>query len=189
MRQPERTKAAILAAAELILIKKGLRGMTLEEVAAAAAVSKGGLLHHFAGKDELILGILERQMSQFEQDVERRRQEDPAEPGAYTRAFLRANLEPDEHASKVCIAFLSESRTIPSSLAVAQQHCDEWRKRLENDGIDPVVAAIVRYAGDGLMFSALWGMPKPDNYDAIVERLLQLTQAADAKCLQAPSTV
>ncbi|WP_321470643.1 TetR/AcrR family transcriptional regulator [uncultured Paludibaculum sp.] len=188
MRQPERTKAAILAAAELILIKKGVRGMTLEEVAAAASVSKGGLLHHFSGKEELILGILQHQLNQFEQDVERRRQEDPSGPGAYTRAFLRANLEPDEHASKVCIAFLSESRTIPASLAVAQQHCDAWRKRLENDGIDPILAAIVRYAGDGLMFSALWGMPKATNYDAIVERLLQLTQTAEAQCLQAPST-
>lgn len=161
--------------------------MTLEEVAAAARVSKGGLLHHFSGKEELVLGILRRQLCQFDEEIDRRRQEDPAEPGAYTRAFLRANLEPDEHASKVCIAFLSESRTMPASLAVAQQHCDLWRQRLENDGIDPVVAAIVRYAGDGLMFSSLWGMPRPDNYDAIVERLLELTRPAGEQVRPAAS--
>lgn len=162
--------------------------MTLEEVAAAAHVSKGGLLHHYSSKEDLILGFLQQHLTQFEEDVERLRQQDPAQPGAYTRAFLRANLEPDENASNICLAFLSESRTMPASLALAQKHCDRWRERMENDGIDPVVASIVRYAGDGLLFSALWGLPRPDNYEAIVEKLLQLTKASEAQCLRAPST-
>lgn len=177
MRDPERTKAAILEAAEQTLIKRGMRGLTLEDVAAAAAVSKGGLLHHYASKVDLILGVLERQIAEFNKEAERRRSEDPAHPGSYTRAILRTHLENlDEHSVNVWLAIMSEARTIPAYLAMVKEHCEIWDRRIENDGLDPVVASIVRFAGEGLLFSTLWGLPKPENYAAVVERLLQMTQ-------------
>ena len=150
--------------------------MTLEEVASTAAISKGGLLHHFAGKKELVLGIVHRQLTEFDHDIERRRLADPIVPGSFTRAFLTANLEPDEHSNRICLALLMESRTIPEVLDAGREYSQRWEQRLLNDGLDPEIASIVRYAGDGLVFASLWGLPRPANYEAIVERLLALTK-------------
>ncbi|WP_414171132.1 TetR/AcrR family transcriptional regulator [Clavibacter tessellarius] len=46
----------ILDAFEELLVQQGERGTTLESVAAAAGVSKGGLLYHFGGKEALVEG-------------------------------------------------------------------------------------------------------------------------------------
>ena len=48
----------VLAAYEDLLIGDGPRAATLDAVAAAAGVSKGGLLYHFKSKEALTEGLL-----------------------------------------------------------------------------------------------------------------------------------
>src|SRR5690349_1619622 len=50
----------VLDAYETLLIDAGPAAATLDAVAAAAGVSKGGLLYHFASKDALAAGLLVR---------------------------------------------------------------------------------------------------------------------------------
>src|SRR5689334_4017129 len=50
----------VLDAYETLLIEEGPAAATLDAVAAAADVSKGGLLYHFASKDALVDGLLGR---------------------------------------------------------------------------------------------------------------------------------
>ena len=50
----------VLDAYETLLIEAGPGAATLDAVAAAARVSKGGLLYHFASKDALAAGLLAR---------------------------------------------------------------------------------------------------------------------------------
>ena len=50
----------VLDAYETLLIEAGPGAATLDAVAAAAGVSKGGLLYHFASKDALAAGLLAR---------------------------------------------------------------------------------------------------------------------------------
>ena len=54
------------AAAELIS-QHGVQALTLEGVAAAAGVTKGGLIYHFKTKDELLGAFVERLMGQLDQ--------------------------------------------------------------------------------------------------------------------------
>lgn len=54
------TRDRILDAFETLLGEGGERASTLDAVAAAAGVSKGGLLYHFGSKDALIDGVLAR---------------------------------------------------------------------------------------------------------------------------------
>ncbi len=57
----------IIAAANRIVAENGLSGTTIEAVASAAGVSKGGLLYYFPSKKELLLALLEKyQISFFE---------------------------------------------------------------------------------------------------------------------------
>ncbi|MCD0167012.1 TetR/AcrR family transcriptional regulator, partial [Deinococcus sp. 12RED42] len=52
-RQPELTRAALLAAASTVLREQGA-SLSLDAVARAAGVSKGGLLHHYPTRDALL---------------------------------------------------------------------------------------------------------------------------------------
>jgi AcrR family transcriptional regulator len=54
------TRAALLDAAERLWAQRGIRGASLDEVAAQAGMTKGAVYSNFAGKTDLILALLER---------------------------------------------------------------------------------------------------------------------------------
>ncbi len=63
----EDSRSRILQAVDRVLDRHGFKGLTIEKVAAEAGMSKGGVLHYFASKDELIkaslLGFQERTLA------------------------------------------------------------------------------------------------------------------------------
>ena len=94
----------VLDAYETLLIEVGAAAATLDAVAAAAGVSKGGLLYHFASKDALAEGLLGRlrERSTADADAIRATEEGAAAyylrtsapggglPGGLTRTYLAA---------------------------------------------------------------------------------------------------
>lgn len=56
----ERTRAAIVAAAEELLGERGYDGMTMREVAQRAGVSLGNAYYYFSSKEQLVSGFYER---------------------------------------------------------------------------------------------------------------------------------
>ncbi|NDE08813.1 MAG: TetR/AcrR family transcriptional regulator, partial [Chloroflexi bacterium] len=73
---------SILAAAAQLISREGARRLTLDAVAAEAHLSKGGLLYHFSSKDDLIRGLVDTLVAQFDAEVETFTV--PDKPGAYT---------------------------------------------------------------------------------------------------------
>lgn len=59
IRDPERTSAAILAAATREFAENGYGGARINEIAARADVNKRMLYHYYGGKDALYLAVLE----------------------------------------------------------------------------------------------------------------------------------
>lgn len=57
---------ALLNALESILAEGGVHLVTLEEVAARAGVTKGGLIYHFKSKEALLVGLVERMYARLE---------------------------------------------------------------------------------------------------------------------------
>lgn len=55
------TRERILAHAAQLVGEKGVQGTSLDDICAAAAVSKSQLYHYFANKEDLILAIIGRQ--------------------------------------------------------------------------------------------------------------------------------
>ena len=51
----------ILDAAEALIIAKGYRRMTVDDVLREVGIAKGTLYHHFAGKEAILHGIVERE--------------------------------------------------------------------------------------------------------------------------------
>ncbi|MCW2862411.1 MAG: transcriptional regulator, TetR family [Actinoallomurus sp.] len=54
------TRAALLDAAERLWAERGIRGASLDEIAAQAGMTKGAVYSNFAGKTDLILALLDR---------------------------------------------------------------------------------------------------------------------------------
>jgi TetR/AcrR family acrAB operon transcriptional repressor len=59
-RESERTRQGILAAARKVFARQGVTRTTLEEIAAAAGVTRGAIYWHFADKNELFFAMREQ---------------------------------------------------------------------------------------------------------------------------------
>jgi AcrR family transcriptional regulator len=75
----------ILDAAADVITARGISAFTLDAVAQAAGVSKGGLLYHFSSKDSLISGLQRRMASRLVDTL--REAEGRSEP--VLQAFIR----------------------------------------------------------------------------------------------------
>jgi AcrR family transcriptional regulator len=58
IKQVEATRRAVLAAARSSFGRKGYAQTSVDEIAAAARVTKGAVYHHFAGKKALFRAVL-----------------------------------------------------------------------------------------------------------------------------------
>jgi AcrR family transcriptional regulator len=155
----------ILDAAE-DLIAAGHVPPSLDAVAGAAGVSKGGLLYHF-DKQSLLQALMVRAVQQADA-----RLTDAARAGGVAGAWLRLSV-PDDTQRRVYRAMLSMLRLtsrgeldLPVELTDADQR---WQGLLTAELGDPVRARLVRLVGDGLLLAALTG-PAPTAGD--VEELI-----------------
>jgi AcrR family transcriptional regulator len=56
----EHTRTALLDAAERLWAERGIHGASLDEIAAAAGLTKGAVYSNFTGKTDLLLALLDR---------------------------------------------------------------------------------------------------------------------------------
>ena len=148
--------------------------MTLDDVAAAASVSKGGLLHHFPNKQALVRGMTERNLILWAEAIEKFRTQDPDHPGSFTRALLRASLDCPGHTAQLCAAFATGVRSFPEMVELIEEQGRKQQEQLDEDGLDPVISSMVRYVADGIWCNKVWGAPNAPNHEAVIEYLLTL---------------
>lgn len=91
-KQPEVVRRALLDQAARITLEQGLSKVTFQAVADAAGVTKGGVMHHFATKNALVLEVFNDAMAKFETEVMTAMAQDPISYGAFTRAYIDATI-------------------------------------------------------------------------------------------------
>lgn len=147
--QKEGAREKILRAAEELAREAGPGQLSLEAVAARAAVSKGGLLYHFPTKAKLLQALVETHLQRLEQELDAR--EHGAEgPDAAARAYLELFIQ--EHACyrpPPCgvLAALLEN---PDFLSPLRRHKRLVLDRMKADASDPAMALIVFLALEGI---------------------------------------
>lgn len=163
----------------MVVVQHGT-GASLDLVAAEAGVSKGGLLHHFGSKEELLVALAEHQTALFESLVDAHLDPDDAEPGRLLRAYVRASLDQLEAAALRDEATLMAALSaIPQVVRDAQDANRRWRHRFAEDGIDAGRAAVVIRAADGASAAALFeGHLDQAEIDGLRAELLALTRDA-----------
>lgn len=179
------TRTRILNSASAVIMRDGVGSLTLDRVAREAGVSKGGLLYHFSAKERLIEGLMERLIAEFDEDRTRFEAEEPTgQPGARTRAFIRATLEhgcrsaerrsdgPDLFAA--LLAAVAES---PALLDPLRRKYAEWQSHMEGDNLPAGRATVLRLAADGLWFLELFRLTDfdPSARRRILQEMLRLT--------------
>lgn len=91
-RDPDRTREAILAAAQKEFAAKGLSGGRVDEIARRAGANKRMIYHYFGSKDGLYLAALER-VYEGRRGEERRLHLDHLEPAAALRRLIQFNFD------------------------------------------------------------------------------------------------
>jgi AcrR family transcriptional regulator len=137
--------------------KEGLSGVTLEAVASETGLSKAGVLYYFDGKDGLLVGTMEWLTAEYLRALEAAMAKDPRVPGRFARAMLNT-LCSDEHNR----AYRSLLAGLPQLSRLAEPHQALYRRLHQfmlEDGLDPVDAALVFLASDGLWFGQVLGFP------------------------------
>ncbi len=151
-RNTERTRAAILAAARTVVTERGT-ATTLQQVAEVAGLSKSGLLHHFANKNELFLAVMRDYFEGLRAAVSAQIDLSENHPGKALRAYVRALCAPDSPVRAEFASYADFGTYLESLPGVHELNLEDnayWREFLAQDGLDPELISIVRYAAGGL---------------------------------------
>ncbi|MFB7231793.1 TetR/AcrR family transcriptional regulator [Streptomyces fimicarius] len=176
-RNAERTRRAVLDAAVQVILDKGA-AVTLAQVAAAAGVSKSGLIHHFGSRDQLVVALVEDTHERFRETVRSHLDLSENYPGKMLRAYVRALCAGSAEAA-TARDFTSAPMwgglyTIPAVAPVMEENAAWWDEQLALDGISPERILIVRRAAEGIAMAAVYGEQDESSISTARDLLLEL---------------
>ncbi|MGY1642699.1 TetR/AcrR family transcriptional regulator [Geodermatophilus sp. SYSU D00703] len=178
VRDAARTRRALLDAAARSVLVHG-PGVSLDVVAREAGVSKGGLLHHFRTKDELLAALVDDLFEQFDRAVRERVDPDDAAPGRLLRAYVRATFDELAHGQDAVeqTTLMATLSAFPELTRRSQERYRRWNETLAEDGADPQRVVVVLRACDGVSIAPLFEGPLgADELAATRDLLLRLTR-------------
>ncbi|MEW9532656.1 TetR/AcrR family transcriptional regulator [Microbispora sp. NPDC049125] len=157
----------LLDAAECLLDDQGAHALTLAAVADRAGVSKGGLLYHFASKEALVKGMIERLIAEFDALVAAQ------DESTYTRAYLAATFEAVQSGRLRRWAVVTGAAGDPALLAPIREALARWHLYGLDEEPDPATSRIVRLACEGV-WEVATHCPSIVDYSEVRRRLLDL---------------
>lgn len=192
------TPNAILEAAIRVAGRDGLLATTLDKVAAEAGITKGGVLYHFASKDELLTRMMEHFAAEVEQGLITRIANDPVADRRWVRAMIDMvfGAEPEkasdangaphglppELTHKFILAMLAAFAANPALLNVIKPFMERMRNRVQAEpgGVEQIVTWL---AADGLFLWELFGMARQGEpmWNAVVAELRRRSRPRTAE--------
>ena len=174
------TRDLIFGACGRILRRDGLTRLTLDAVAAEAALSKGGLLYHFPSKVALIEALFQHHIDRFNRNLQRLVATEEQGPGGWLRAYAKASIAEitdSENASLFASLFAAGER-YPTVLEIMRRSYVEWQQQVEASPLDPAIALLVRLAVDGFWFTEMYQYAPLSVAQrvAVLQEILRLTK-------------
>lgn len=153
-KQPEIVIATLIENATKIILEKGIEKTSLQAIADASDITKGGLLHHFPNKMALLEAVYLKTIKDFESEIDTLIAQDSNEKGSFTRAYIRSSingLRNNIPQQQIISAMLNTpglshlwNQWLEEKLTFYQEHTLELE--------------LIRLATDGLWFNALAGI-------------------------------
>ena len=142
--------------AKKLAIESGISAITVQAVASAAGVTKGGFLHHFPSKQALIDAIFEEVLDQLASEIGARASKDRVAHGAFTRAYIE---EPAMDQTWIALSLL-----MLDDPALRMKWTEWLNDQLSEYGEDQgnVELSIARFAVDGAWLAQHFGVAIPE---------------------------
>lgn len=177
-RAPQDTKRLILDAAKGVVVAQGSRA-TLDDVAAAAGLTRGAVIYHYNSKNTLWLALARDVFARFDQAV-RDAVEDGSAPGRLARAFVRASLDGDGlDAVGERLFLVAALASAPGVAEIVAEDGARWKQEMAQDGLSLGARTVVLTSIEGAGLLAGWGLrPEPDEIAALRAELERLTVAS-----------
>ncbi|MGW0003015.1 TetR/AcrR family transcriptional regulator [Nocardia grenadensis] len=178
-RDKERTRLAVLEAAERMFAERGGR-VSLSDIAAAAGVTKGGLMHHFPNRDALLAGVTEHLIAKVWAEIHECIDLSENRPGKFTRGYVRALTSGSESVAR---AFSPTGLVVTlGTVSGLEQLFAEDARRLDEafdaDGLAPGTTSVIRFAAEGLATAVNSPYLAADRLESARAQLLAMTETA-----------
>lgn len=148
---------------------------SLNGLAAAARVSKGGLVHHFPSRAALVDALARAALAEVDHLMV-----EAAKAGTAATTWVRlASPQPSEadlfRALAAAYSSIEDDRT--GTLTAAAEATARWEALIAAEVGDVLTARAIRLLGDGITFNALVGTAvEVDDVAALVDRVARLTR-------------
>jgi AcrR family transcriptional regulator len=180
-RDKERTRRSILDAAERVLSERGV-SVSIADIAAAAGVTKGGLMHHFPSRMALIEAVTEYVTARMWEEVHAHIDISENRAGKFTRGYVRAMTGGSDYLTRLSnpTSPMASAATTPELDALYERDAQRLNAAFAADGLPHARTLAIRFAADGL--AAAIGSPylTTDDLEAAREELLALTEPSHA---------
>jgi len=177
VRNTARTRRAILDAAERTFAASGGEA-SIARIAAAAGVSKSGLLHHFPTRQDLIRAVAVDGIDRFRSEVLAQVDLTENRPGKLLRAYVRAMCDPKE-AITAAFAATSLGAVLRATPGVTELFAEDelrWRADLAADGLPIERVLLIRYGAEGVVGALSSWMIDPNDLIIVRSELLALAE-------------
>lgn len=176
MSRPPRARESVLDAFARILAEEGERAATMDATARAAGVSKGGLLYHFASKEALEAGLIDRMETLAAADVEQIKSSPEGPVAAFMRTSMHTGTTLDN--AIVAVSRLAQNGN-PAATAALRRIRELWEGAIRPHARDETALQLVMLVSDGLYFNnalTIGSVPGPMPTGAELDALITLVQ-------------
>jgi AcrR family transcriptional regulator len=164
-RDRDDTRTRLLDAAETLVAERGVGALTLDAVAAAAGVSKGGLLHHYRSKEALLTAIVARMAEEMRSVFDALHAAEAPGPGRAVRAGIAwaFHTPPDREARdlRIAAALLAAHAHDTALIDPIRAEHARIRNLMADDGLPAGRAMLVMTAADGLFMAKVFALWRP----------------------------
>ncbi|MCP3387825.1 TetR/AcrR family transcriptional regulator [Bradyrhizobium sp. CCGB12] len=171
IKQPEVNRRRLLDSAVAIAAKDGLTSLSIQSVAVAAGITKGGLFHHFASKQALLEAMFVDLLERLDAAIDGCIEPDESAIGRFTRAYVRLIFADRHRAMDATCAGLSAALVADAQLKQLWIDWLEQRLARHRQTDSGETLAIVRLAADGVWFTG----SGQSEVAALEERLIAMT--------------
>jgi len=176
-RKPTITREGLLEIAEGIVRSEGAAGLTIDALAKAASVSKGGVQYSFSSKDDLVHALIERWTQQFDDLLGEIDDMSPAELiGQYIAIMRGSHAAMNAKMAGLMIAYIQN----PQNIVATREWYRAMFKHLGGATPDAQAARVALLAIEGLFLLRITGIDEDgewsaflDDVESVFERLLQ----------------
>lgn len=174
-KDPTQVRRQLLDQAARLSVQEGLASVSLQGVATAAGVTKGGLLHHFPTKQALVEAMFTDFLIVLDREIDALIAADDDVHGCFSRAYVEAMFRQgevgvDSSCAVLGIAMLTDPRLRELWARWLAARLDRHRA---SDGAPEL--EVIRYAADGVWLADFMEL-RPANRAQLRNRLITATR-------------